>query len=140
ARWLRSAIPSGSTSCGCGETPAPEREPIAVMSVHTDERSQQVASMLRRAQRWRRIVLLLALLLLNASLSFHNIWPTPAVAWAGELSVEFAVCIALLALTRHLLGRSSKLVRRALAALWVLLVIGRYADVTAPALYGREIN
>ncbi len=43
--------------------------------------------MLRRAQRWRWIVLLLALLLLNASLSFHNIWPTPAVAWAGELSV-----------------------------------------------------
>jgi len=57
------------------------------MSVHTDERSQQVAAMLRRAQRWRWIVLLLALLLLNASLSFHNIWPTPAVAWAGELSV-----------------------------------------------------
>jgi hypothetical protein len=27
-----------------------------------------------------------------------------------------------------------------LSALWLLLVLGRYADVTAPALYGRDIN
>ena len=27
-----------------------------------------------------------------------------------------------------------------MAAVWVLLVIGHYADVTTPALYGRDIN
>src|SRR5262249_14541262 len=28
----------------------------------------------------------------------------------------------------------------ALAALWIVLAAGRYAEVTAPALYGRDIN
>src|SRR5207245_9042022 len=27
-----------------------------------------------------------------------------------------------------------------ISSVWVLLVLGRYADVTAPALYGRDIN
>src|SRR5262249_52739332 len=44
----------------------------------------------------RRVAAVAALALLNASLSFHNIWPTPLIAWTGELSIELA--IALLAL------------------------------------------
>lgn len=84
--------------------------------------------------------LVIALLLLNVSLSFRNLWPTPAVWWAGDLSVELGVVLLLLALaTRH--GSSvPRWVLRTLTAVWVVLVIGRYADVTTPALLGREIN
>ncbi len=32
-----------------------------------------------------------AIALLNASLAFQNVWPTPAIRWAGEFSVECAV-------------------------------------------------
>ena len=39
-----------------------------------------------------------ALVLLNASLTFGNVWPTPRCAWENALSVELAVCVLLLAL------------------------------------------
>ncbi len=81
-----------------------------------------------------------ALFLLNASLTFDNVWPTPAVTWTGGLSVEFAASVLLLILWKLLVGPPSRLVLRLLAAWWTLLVIGRYANVTAPALYGREIS
>jgi hypothetical protein len=76
-----------------------------------------------------------AILLLNASLSFQNLWPTPAIQWRGTLSLEFAVTLLLLAFVRL---RTVWI--RILSIVWVLLVFGRYADVTAPALYGRDIN
>ena len=34
-----------------------------------------------------------ALLFLNASLTFQSLWPTPAVRWTGELSIELAAVI-----------------------------------------------
>src|SRR5437016_5497977 len=34
-----------------------------------------------------------AVCLLNASLTFVNVWPTPAITWRGGLSLEFAVCV-----------------------------------------------
>jgi hypothetical protein len=92
------------------------------------------------AERWHWVALAVALLLLDASITFSNIWPTPAVRWDGQLSVELAVCLFVMAITSRLFGPPSRAVVRGLAALWVLLVIGRYAEVTAPALYGREIN
>lgn len=86
------------------------------------------------------VVLAASLLVLNASLTFHNIWPTPAVGWAGEVSFELAVfVIALWGWTA--MGRTvSPRGRRTLAAVWLVLAIGRYAHVTAPALWGRELN
>ena len=43
-----------------------------------------------------------ALVLLNASLTFGNVWPTPKIRWENALSVELAVCVLLLALLhRH---------------------------------------
>ena len=36
--------------------------------------------------RW--LTLLAALVLLDASLTFENVWPTPAVRWHGALSIE----------------------------------------------------
>jgi len=86
--------------------------------------------------------LVAALALLDASLAFHNVWPTPAIAWHGELSVELAALLLILAAARR--GTDRPPVRaplvRLLAILWLLLVIGHYADVTTPALYGRDIN
>ena len=88
----------------------------------------------------RRVALAAAVALLNASLSFHNIWPTPAIAWTGELSIEAAVLIPFLRLVPVRSGEPSRGWLRALAIAWVLLVLGHYADVTTPALYGRDIN
>jgi hypothetical protein len=84
--------------------------------------------------------LIAALALLNASLSFHNIWPTPAIAWTGELSVEWAAVVLMLALVRQLRGSVPRAMVRVAAGAWIILTIGHYADVTTPALYGRDIN
>lgn len=87
---------------------------------------------------WRAwLVAAVALLLLNASLTFANVWPTPKIRWQAAVSVELAVLVVLLALGA---GRVRPLRRGVLPALAVVLVIGRYLDVTAPALYGRPFN
>ena len=82
-----------------------------------------------------------ALLILDASLTFQSLWPTPAVRWTGELSIELAVALLLLAIAaaRGMPLRSRRVVRW-MSVVWLLLVIGRYGDVTAQALYGRDIN
>jgi hypothetical protein len=82
-----------------------------------------------------------ALLVLNAALTFENVWPTPAVWWAGGLSVELAVCLLVLiaaVVTRRSLATGT--VAAWLAAAWTAAAIARYAEVTAPALYGRDVN
>ena len=81
--------------------------------------------------------LAVSLLLLNASLTFDNVWPTPRIAWGHTLSLELAACVLLLALAPR---RAERLARRILPAIWIVLVAGRYLDVTAPGLYGREFN
>src|SRR6187549_3219445 len=83
---------------------------------------------------WRTVA---ALALLNASLTFENVWPTPKVRWSNALSLELAVCVLLMALAYRWSGQ---LTRRALPIAWVLLVAGHYLDVTAPGLYGRDFN
>jgi hypothetical protein len=89
----------------------------------------------------RRVALVAAIALLNASLSFHNIWPTPAISWHGELSIELAIALLLLLAACRAAGAPpSRAWIRMLAAIWVVLTIGHYADVTTPALYGRDIN
>ena len=93
------------------------------------------------ASAWpRRLALAAALFLLNASLTFRNVWPTPAVRWRGDLSIELAVCVLALAAASRWLGPLSRLAISFLAAVWTILVVGHYAEVTAPALYGREVN
>jgi hypothetical protein len=82
----------------------------------------------------------LALFLLDVALTLQDVWPTPGVQWAGEMSVEIAVGVLVLALLRALLRWPLARVARPLAVLLVMLTIGRYAAITAPALYGRPIN
>src|SRR5215831_1019139 len=92
---------------------------------------------------WRGISLALAVLLLNVSLTFHDIWPTPAVTWRGEISIELGAYLCVLALLAAVRRRHRMLSPRTLRVLtvgWLLLVVGRYADVTATALFGRDIN
>jgi hypothetical protein len=82
-------------------------------------------------------VLFIALVLLNASLTFANLWPTPKIRWQNALSIELAACVLLLAVLPR---AATPVVRRVLPALWLILVVGHYLDVTAPGLYGRELN
>jgi hypothetical protein len=85
--------------------------------------------------------------------TFRNVWPTPGIAWRGELSIELAAAalgLVLLARWRgrragaasqnHAAGGLSARALRAVAVVWLLLVAGRYIHVTAPALWGRELN
>jgi len=81
-----------------------------------------------------------AFLALNACLSFHNIWPTPWIRLQPEISIEALVIILLIGL-----GSSHGLVEKkagrfTLVSILIVLIIGRYLDVTAPSLYGRPIN
>src|SRR6185437_3199365 len=94
----------------------------------------------RRRLAWTWVSTLVALVILNGSVTFHNVWPTLGVHWPGELSVELAAVLLLLALSNAWLGPTSPRVVTLLAALVVVFALGRYGDVTAPALYGREIN
>ena len=89
---------------------------------------------------WSYATLVIALVLLNASLTFENVWPTPGIRWGNALSVELAVSILVIAALHHRRPFVSRTPLRVLSGVLVLLVIGRYGDVTAPALYGREIN
>jgi hypothetical protein len=86
------------------------------------------------------VAVAVALAALNASLTFANIWPTLGIRLSGAVSVELAVCVLGLVLGTRWLGSWPRATRRGLAILWVLLVVGRYADVTVRALYGRDLN
>ena len=83
---------------------------------------------------------LFALLFLNGMLSFSTWWPTPGIVPDARMAPEFVLLwLVLLALV----GWRGRLPDRAAAALtlaYLLLVLGRYLDVTAPSLFGREIN
>ena len=84
--------------------------------------------------------LAVALLVLNAALTFGNLWPTLRVVPRAELSIEIALLLlALVAWTSFVrpLGMAARVGLTTLALVWLL---GRYAEVTAPALYGRPVN
>ncbi|HUC41559.1 MAG TPA: sulfatase-like hydrolase/transferase [Gemmatimonadales bacterium] len=90
---------------------------------------------------FRRILAVsIALFLLNASLTFQSAWPTPGIRWRGVLSIELAVFILVLVAVSRSVGAPSRRALGWFAAIWSLLVLGHYAEVTATALYGREIN
>ncbi len=79
-------------------------------------------------------------LLINALLVFGNVWPTPYPQFRLAASPEFALLLVVLACWRWYRPALRGWVIAALSVGLLLLVIGRYADVTAPALYGRPVN
>ncbi len=88
--------------------------------------------------RWAGVAI--ALLLLNCAVTFHNVWPTLGIRWPGELSLEIAVLLIALAVSNARFGPTSPRILAVLSVLFVALALGRYGEVTAPALYGREVN
>ena len=86
------------------------------------------------------VSLIAALALLNVSLTFASIWPTLGIRLTGALSVEVALAVLGLVLVRRWTGAASRATLRALAAVWVILAVGRYLDVTGSSLYGRDVN
>src|SRR4051812_49592400 len=54
---------------------------------------------------WKSALWLIpALLVIDAALTFENVWPTPAIRWTGELSVELAVAVLSMAVAVHWFG------------------------------------
>ncbi|MBP9129875.1 MAG: sulfatase-like hydrolase/transferase [Steroidobacteraceae bacterium] len=88
----------------------------------------------------RTAAALLALLFLNGSLSFRNWWPTPGILPDARLAPGFVWLWLLLLLVVTWRGALSRRAAGLLAAVYSLLVLLRYADVTAPALFGRAVN
>lgn len=104
--------------------------------------TRQAASAVdRRAGPWPRALrAALALLFLNTLLSFENWWPTPGIKPDWRLAPELVALWLLLLLVVGLCGAASRRFVTGVALVYLLLVIGRYVDVTAPALFGRTIN
>ena len=85
-------------------------------------------------------LLALALFVLNFAVTFHNVWPTWWITTRYELSVEIAVLLLALTLQARFVGALSPRMLTAVALLLTFMAVGRYAEVTAPALYGRAVN
>lgn len=86
------------------------------------------------------IGLAVALFILNASLTFQSAWPTPGVRWQGLLSIELVVLVVALAAVTARGRMASARILRGVAIVWSALALSHYAEVTAAALYGRELN
>ena len=86
---------------------------------------------------WR---IALGLVFLNASLTFDNFWPTPAIVPSIALSLECLALALLLVLAAQCApaGRARIVTLVAVAA--TALACGRYIEVTMPAFFGRPIN
>ena len=104
------------------------------MSLHPAAPAPQVRG-------WPRMAAALAaLVVLNGLLSFGPWWPTPGVVPQARLAPEMvAVWLLLLWLAARATPPSPRTLWL-LAALVLGLVLGRYADVTAPSLFGRPIS
>lgn len=90
---------------------------------------------------WRQwLVLAFAVVALNASVTFRNVWPTIGIMPRAEISVELAVLLLVLVAWTAFVAPVGRLAWAFITALALLYVAGRYATVTAPALYGRPVN
>lgn len=95
---------------------------------------------IRRHRATNFLALLGALLVLNSALTFQNIWPTLGVRWVPEFSIELAALLLVLAGAAVRGKLPGKILRRTLVGIYALFVIGRYLDVTVPALMGRPVD
>lgn len=88
----------------------------------------------------RMLAVLLAFALLNTLLSMRNWWPTPAVLPDARLAPEFVALWVLLLAAIAWRGALSSRALAWLSAGFLGMVLGRYFDVTVPALFGRAVN
>lgn len=88
----------------------------------------------------RALLALLALAVLNAVLSFRNWWPTPGIVPDPRLAPEFVALWLLLLAGVAWRGVPGPRAVAGLSLGYLLLVLGRYADVTVPTLFGRAVN
>jgi hypothetical protein len=86
---------------------------------------------------WR---IALALVFLNASLTFDNLWPTPAIVPSIALSLECLGLALLLVLAAQCAPASRARIVTLVAVAATALACGRYIEVTMPAFLGRPIN
>ncbi|MGO4389975.1 sulfatase-like hydrolase/transferase [Variovorax sp. M-6] len=78
--------------------------------------------------------------LLNALLTLENLWPTWWALPGLRLSFELCMAVAALTLLIRLRGFAGIGLLRALSILTVFWVATRYAEVTASAVFGRQIH
>ena len=81
-----------------------------------------------------------ALLLLNVSLAFENLWPTPMIVPDHRIAPELVLLWCALLAVVALGGRIGPRTVGALALAWTAAVFGRYADVTIAGLFGRPLH
>ena len=89
---------------------------------------------------WPLVRLGLALLGLNALLTFANLWPGIGVVPQLRVSVELALLVIVLALCVRFARGPSPRSAGVLAVIVSFGVLWRYADVTSRALLGRPVN
>ncbi len=92
----------------------------------------------RRRGAWLKLAL--AVFLLNLALTLQNVWPTPWVTTHHKFSLEIALLLLALTLYAELRHPPAQRLVGWLAFVLTLLTLGRYAQVTAPALFGRPVN
>ncbi|MCW7540201.1 hypothetical protein OOT46_20415 [Aquabacterium sp. A7-Y] len=82
----------------------------------------------------------LAFFVLNAVLTFENLWPTAGIRFGQRLSFE--LCLGTLVLMAWVAwrGRAGRRTVALLAAAYTVGVLLRYLDVTVPTLFGRPVN
>jgi len=85
-------------------------------------------------------LLLVVLLAFNALFTFTNVAATPWVRPAAALSVELGVLLVAIGLYRAVRLRLGSALKLALALILFIAVLLRYADVTAPTIFARELN
>lgn len=83
---------------------------------------------------------LAALFLLNGLLSFSTWWPTPGILPDARIAPEFILWWAVVLIAYAVRRSISKMALFLMAVLYLLLVLGRYLDVTAPSLFGRAVS
>lgn len=88
----------------------------------------------------RLVAAAFGLLYFDALFTFENVPSTPSMHFVPKLSVEVLALVGLLALTRSLGLRLSRLARASLALGLFLAVLVRYVDTTAVGVLGRPFD
>lgn len=83
---------------------------------------------------------IISLLLLNGLLSFTSWWPTIAVQPDARIAPEFFLLMLALSIAVAARQTISPRMVNWLASAYLLLMLGRYVDVVAPALFGRPVS